>query len=248
MTYPIARIINLVPADSQPPTAEAKHRLLAADASVALEIDGSFALVAQDGERVLLARSLDRPLRYFLAKAVDGPVLIVAERIDEIAAELARRGWSAQFHPSYTRMVPAHHVTTLRLVGCPDPNPVHRRFFDPPRGTLPADLDVIGRHYIEAVYEELRRWLAVQEPGAPIGVPFSGGIDSGAVLPLPLPSCCSTGPVAGAAQGVHARRSTARATTRARRASSCRRTGLEMLGETIDVPSSAARLRCEPWR
>ena len=147
-----------------------------------LDIDGSFALVAQDGERVLLARSLDRPMRYFLAKAVDGPALIVAERIDEIAAELARRGWADQFHPSYTRMVPAHHVTTLRLVGCPDPNPVHRRFFDPPRGTLPTDLDVIGRHYIEAVYDELRRWLAVQDAAAPIGVPFSGGIDSGAVL------------------------------------------------------------------
>jgi asparagine synthase (glutamine-hydrolysing) len=121
-------------------------------------------------------------MRYFLAKAIDGPALIVGERIDEIAEELARHGWSDQFHPSYTRMVPAHHVTTLRLVGCPDPNPVHRRFFDPPRGTLPNDLDLIGRHYIEALYEELHRWLAVQDSAAPIGVPFSGGIDSGAVL------------------------------------------------------------------
>ena len=121
-------------------------------------------------------------MRYFLAKAVDGPVLIVADRIDEIAAELTRRGWADQFHPSYTRMVPAHHVTTPRLIGCPDPNPVHQRFFDPSRGTLPKDLDLIGRHYIEAVYEELRRWLARREPAAPIGVPFSGGIDSGAIL------------------------------------------------------------------
>ena len=131
----------------------------------------------------MLARSLDRPLRYFLAKATDGPVLIVAERIDEIAAELARRGWADQFHPSYTRMVPAHHVTTLRLVGCPDPNPVHRRFFDPPRGTLPPDLDVIGRHYIEAaVRRAARAGSRRRTPTAPIGVPFSGGIDSGAVL------------------------------------------------------------------
>ena len=67
-------------------------------------------------------------------------------------------------------------------MGCPDPNPVHRRFFDPPRGTLPGDLDVIGRHYIEALYAELRRWLLAQDAAAPIGVPFSGGIDSGAVL------------------------------------------------------------------
>src|SRR5207253_5297123 len=147
-----------------------------------LRIAGSLARLARDGERVVLARSLDRPLRYFLAKAADGPVLIVAERIDEIAAELARHGWSEQFHPSYTRMVPAHHVTTLRLVGCPDPNPVHRRFFDPPRGTLSPDLDAIGRRYIEAVYSELRRWLVAHDPAAPIGVPFSGGIDSGAIL------------------------------------------------------------------
>src|SRR5437764_6580895 len=151
---------------------EARKRLCDSDPAAVLDIDGSFALVAQEGERVLLARSLDRPLRYFLAKAADGPVLIVAERIDEIAAELARHGWSDQFHPSYTRMVPAHHVTTLRLIGCPDPNPVHRRFFDPPRETLPPDMEIIGRHYIEALYSELRRWLAVQEPMMPIGVPF----------------------------------------------------------------------------
>src|SRR5436190_720012 len=122
---PIARVINLVRIESQRlwslSLEEAQQRLLAADPSAVLEIDGSFALVAQDGERVLLARSLDRPMRYFLAKATDGPVLFVAERIDEIPAELARHGWSSQFHPSYTRMVPAHHVTTLRLIGCPDP-------------------------------------------------------------------------------------------------------------------------------
>ena len=182
----IARLINLIRPESQRlwsmSEPEARARLLASDPAAVLDIDGSFALVAQDGERVLLARSLDRPLRYFLAKAVEGPALIVAERIDEIAAELARHGWSDQFHPSYTRMVPAHHVTTLRLVGCPDPNPIHRRFFDPPRETLPPDLDVIGRRYVEALYTELRNWLVAQEAGAPIGVPFSGGIDSGAVL------------------------------------------------------------------
>src|SRR5690348_9841866 len=182
----VARVINLVPGESQRlwsvDESEARQRLLASDADAVLQVDGSFALVAQDGERVVLARSLDRPLRYFLAKAAEGPVLVVAERIDAIAAELARRGWEDQFHASYTRMVPAHHVTTLRLVGCPDPNPVHRRFFDPPRGTLPPDLDVIGRAYVGAVYDELRRWLAVQDPAAPLGVPFSGGIDSGAVL------------------------------------------------------------------
>lgn len=183
---PISRVINLIDPQSQRlwtiDETEALRRLLASDPDGVLAIDGSFALVAQEAARVVLARSLDRPMRYFLAKAVDGPVLVVADRIDDIAAELERRGWSDQFHPSYTRMVPAHHVTTLRLVGCPDPNPVHQRFFDPPRGKLPADLDVIGQRYIEALCAELQRWLRQQDASTPIGVPFSGGIDSGAVL------------------------------------------------------------------
>jgi asparagine synthase (glutamine-hydrolysing) len=242
MSYPIARTVNLVPPDSQRlwNTREADvHRwLLAGDASSVREIEGSFALVAQEGERVVLARSLDRPLRYFLAKASEGPVLIVAERIDAIAAELARRGWADQFHPSYTRMVPAHHITTLRLVGCPDPNPVHQRFFDPPRGALPADLDVIGRHYIEALYTELRSWLAAQDPAAPIGVPFSGGIDSGAVLLCLYKLLLNEGQSparlkaftlsvdGGGNDALQAREFLTR-------------TNLEMLGEIIDVPSSA---------
>jgi asparagine synthase (glutamine-hydrolysing) len=217
---------------------EARQRLFDSDPRSVLDIDGSFALVAQEGERVLLARSLDRPLRYFLAKAVDGPVLIVAERIDEIAAELARRGWSDQFHPSYTRMVPAHHVTTLRLIGCPDPNPIHRRFFDPPRETLPPDLDVIGRHYVEALYAELRKWLIAQPAGAPIGVPFSGGIDSGAVLvclnALLLNEGQSPARLKAFTLSIDGDGDDAR---QAREF--LRRTNLEMLGETIEVASSA---------
>jgi asparagine synthase (glutamine-hydrolysing) len=243
MAHPtsISRVVNLIPPASQrlwsATPEEAQRRLLAADGAALLEIDGSFALVAQEGERVVLARSLDRPMRYFLAKAADGPVLIVAERIDEIAAELARLGWADQFHPTYTRMVPAHHVTTLRLIGCPDPNPVHQRFFDPPRGTLPPDLDLIGRRYIEALYAELRRWLAAQPPTAPIGVPFSGGIDSGAVLlclnALLLnegqsPARLKAFTLSVGGDGDDARQAQA----------FLRRTNLEMLGETIEVRSA----------
>ncbi len=239
---PISRVINLISEKSQRlwsiDESEARDQLLASDIGAVLSIDGSFALMAQDGERVVLARSLDRPMRYFLAKSADGPALIVAERIDEIAGELARRGWADQFHPSYSRMVPAHHVTTLRLVGCPDPNPVHERFFDPPRGTLPGDLDLIGRQYIEAVYSELRRWLLAQYPMAPIGVPFSGGIDSGAILlclyrlllnegQSPARLKAFTLSVDGEGEDVRQARDF------------LNRMHLEMLGEIIDVSSSA---------
>ena len=238
----VSQVVDLIPPESQrlwsASIADAKSRLLAGDAAGVLQLHGSFALVVQDGERVVLARSLDRPMRYFLAKAVDGPVLLVAERIDEIAAELARRGWSDQFHPSYTRMVPAHHLTTLRLIGCPDPDPIHRRFFDPPRATLPADPDEIGRRYIEAVYAELRHWLAAQDPRAPIGVPFSGGIDSGAIL-LTLyrlllnegqsPARLKAFTLSVDGEGDDARQAR----------EFLARTGLEMLGETVDVNAAA---------
>src|SRR6202158_726587 len=239
---PISRVINLIGEGSQRllriDESEARCRLLASDMGAILDIAGSFALIAQDGERIVLARSLDRPLRYFLAKSADGPVLIVAERIDEIAAELERRGWTGQFHPSYSRMVPAHHVTTLRLIGCPDPNPVHQRFFDPPRATLPKDLDLIGRQYIEAVYDELRRWLAAQDSAAPIGVPFSGGIDSGAILlclyklllndgQSPARLKAFTLSVDGGGDDVRQARDF------------LARTHLEMLGEIVDVSSAA---------
>lgn len=244
MPYPIARIINLIdPAGQRLWTlteSEARARLLESDLDDVLAIDGSFALVAVDGDRVCLARSLDRPLRYFLAKDTGGPVLVVADRIDAIQRELQERGWAAQFHPSYTRMVPAHHVTTLRLLGCPDPNPIHRRFFDPPRGILPPEPAVIGAQYIAAVYDELRRWLGRQDAGVPLGVMFSGGIDSGAVLlclyrllldrgesPARLKAfTLSIGPDGGGNDQRNAR-------------DFLRRVDLEWLGEVIDVPADS---------
>ncbi len=48
------------------------------------EIDGHFAIVTKDGKKVRMARSLGRPMRYFLAKRSEGRRLVVAERIDEI--------------------------------------------------------------------------------------------------------------------------------------------------------------------
>ena len=182
----IARVLDLIPPGSQDilnlSLEEARGRLLSDRPEGVLEIEGSFALVAQDGERVRMARSLDRPLRYFLAKQADGPMLVVADRIDAIRETLEREGYADQFHPTYTRMAPAHHVTEIRLVGCPDPNPTYHRFFDPPRGELPPEVETIGRAYAGALLYEVDRWLSSLPADEPIGVLFSGGIDSGAVL------------------------------------------------------------------
>jgi len=146
------------------------------------EIRGSFALAARNGKTVKLARSLDRPLRYFLAKENDGPTLVVADRIDAIHEWLEARGLADQFHPSYTRMVPAHYVVEIKLVGCPDPAPTYSRFFEPRQSTLPPDPDEIGRLYVGALAEEIAAWLRTLPENEPVGVCFSGGLDSGSVF------------------------------------------------------------------
>jgi asparagine synthase (glutamine-hydrolysing) len=161
---------------------EARSRILSGDALAVREIDGSFALLAREGKTVRMARSLDRPLRYFLAKRQAGPALFVADRMETILDALRAEGLDDQFHPSYTRMVPAHYVVELQLIGCPDPDPVYTRFFDPQPGVLPADLDVIGKTYIGALVDEIAKWIKAIPAHEPIGVCFSGGIDSGAVF------------------------------------------------------------------
>jgi asparagine synthase (glutamine-hydrolysing) len=182
----LARVVDLTDpalnALAELPVEEARARVARGDAAAVSELDGSYALVGVDGVTVRLARSLDRPLRYFLAKEADGPVLVVADRIDALAAWLAAHGHADQFHPSYTRMVPAHHIVTLRLVGCPDPAPTYARTFTPRRGVLPADPGEIGRLYVGALADEIAKWLGTVPENEPIGVAFSGGIDSGAVL------------------------------------------------------------------
>lgn len=161
---------------------DARQLLLDQPADAMRGVEGSFALLARSGKTVKMARSLDRPMRYFLAKRQEGPVLIVAARIDAIYRWLRSEGLERQFHPSYTRMVPAHHVVEIQLVGCPDPDPVYTRFFDPELGTLPPDLDRIGEAYIAALAEEISLWLDRVPSSEPIGVCFSGGVDSGSVF------------------------------------------------------------------
>lgn len=247
MQRPIARVLDLIDPSSQRlfnlDLAAAHERLLGDDPKRVLQLDGSFALIARDGERVVMARSLDRPMRYFLAKEKDGPMLIVAETIAEIRRALEAEGHLDQFHPSYTRMVPAHHVTQLRLIGCPDPNPLYRRFFDPPRGVLPADLDTIGERYLSALTAQVRAWLESLPAEEPIGVLFSGGADSGAVLLAVHHQLLALGQSPArlkaftlAVDGGGADLAQAR--------EFLRRVGLEMLGEEVEVAAD----RLDPWQ
>jgi len=186
MDHYLERVVDLTATDANfiynMSVEEARARLLSGSPEAVREIDGSFALVARAGKRVRMVRSLDRPMRYFLAKREEGPALVVADRIDAIHRWLTTEGFQDQFHPSYTRMVPAHYLVELQLIGCPDPDPTYTRFFAPQRNALPTNLDDIGRVYISALADEIAKWLRQVPEREPIGVCFSGGIDSGAVL------------------------------------------------------------------
>src|ERR1035438_2947835 len=79
-------------------------------------------------------------------------------------------------------MVPAHRVVQIHLVGCPDPDPIYERFFAPQRNAFPTDLQKLGENYIGALGREIQQWLGSLPASEPIGVCFSGGVDSGAVF------------------------------------------------------------------
>jgi len=182
----IERVVDLTDPDSNRlhnlTVEQARAILLEQPAEAVRGIHGSFALLARAGKTVKMARSLDRPMRYFLAKRQEGPALVVAHRIDAIFAWLQSEGLDGQFHPSYTRMVPAHHVVEIQLIGCPDPDPVYTRFFSPVPAALPQDLDAIGQAYVSALATEIGQWLQSIPAYEPIGVCFSGGVDSGSVF------------------------------------------------------------------
>ena len=155
------------------------------DAEAVRKIDGQFSLVSVEGKTIRMARSIGRPIRYFIAKRPGGPELVIAERIDTIYDYLKKEGLDHQFHPSYTRMAPAHYITKIELLGCPDPNPVYSRFFTPERNSFSVgEASSIGEKYIGTVYNEIKKWLQYRAKEGPIGVTFSAGIDSGSVFLL----------------------------------------------------------------
>jgi asparagine synthase (glutamine-hydrolysing) len=164
---------------------EAVNIVRSGDAEAVRKIDGQYSLVSVEGKTIRMARSIGRPIRYFIAKRPGGPELVIAERIDVILNYLKKEGLDHQFHPSYTRMAPAHYITKIELLGCPDPNPVYTRFFTPERNRLSGnDTASIGELYIGTLYREIKKWLQLRAKSGPVGVSFSAGIDSGSVFLL----------------------------------------------------------------
>ena len=148
----------------------------------------------QPAQHVRMARSIGRPLRYFIAKRATGPSSSPPTASTPSTDYLKAEGLADQFHPSYTRMVPAHHVTEVALVGCPDPNPTYTRFFDAapqrpagrPRRHRPAYIRRPERRdrQVAAAARDRRARSASASPAASTAARSSS---------WPITPCCSLG-------------------------------------------------------
>ena len=191
MLQPVSRIVDLLdPALNRlgnMSVDEARRRVLAGEPDGVRGIDGSFALVAAEGVTVRLARSLDRPMRYFLAKRHEGPALYVADRIDTLHARARRptawrisstratRAWSPPTTSSRSRSSAVR--TRIRSTR----GSSRRSRMRCPRRSTRSAAATSARWR-----REIEQWLRHVDSGParnePIGVAFSGGIDSGAVF------------------------------------------------------------------
>ncbi len=130
MSQPVAQVVDLTDAALTNlrgiSLEDARARVARGDAGAVARLEGSYALVGVDGIAVRLARSLDRPLRYFLAKEAAGPALVVADRIDAIArcsrstarrtsSTRATRAWS---RPTTSRAAPRRLPGSRRRPTC----------------------------------------------------------------------------------------------------------------------------------
>lgn len=73
---------------------EAVEVVKSGDMEAVRKIDGQFALISIQDKTIRMARSIGRPLRYFIAKRPIGPQLVIAERIDTIYDYLKRKVWT----------------------------------------------------------------------------------------------------------------------------------------------------------
>ena len=184
----IATVINLLPPDARPAGAvtleDAQQRLRDADPLAVLDLEGSFALVAQQDEKVYPGAQ-PRPAAAVLPRQGRGrprPHRRRAHRPDRGRALQPRDGATSST-PATRGWCPPTTSPPSASSAAPTPTRSTGASSSRTRGTLPPDLDLHRPpNTSRPSTTSRRRWLARQDATAPIGVAFSGGIDSGAVL------------------------------------------------------------------
>ena len=188
-----------------------------------------------------VARSADAVLP---RQARRGPALFIADRMDTLRSALAAEGLAGQFHPSYTRMVPAHHVVEIAAGRLP------RSRSRPTRASsrrsaaaLPADLDVIGRALHRRAGATKWRAGCSTSTGCRTAPRRSASASPAASTAARSSSWSTTRCAASACRRRGSRRScsTPAAPTSRRRTSSSTALGLGLFFEAIDAGADDAR-------
>ena len=97
---------------------EAIERVGSGDAQQVRQIEGQFALLHKRGNIVRMARSIGRPMRYFLAKRQEGPALVVADRIGCKTRHVIEFGIDGQYLPQQrVRRVGRSHARHIAAWG-----------------------------------------------------------------------------------------------------------------------------------
>ena len=161
-----------------------------------------------DARRGRPPRALARPAAALLPRQADGRARSSSWPTGSTRSTRTSRPSASPVSSTRATRAWCRRITSSRSASwaAPIPLPAYRRFFAPERGTLPADLDAIGAAYVGALAEEIRKWVVAPRPREPIGVCFSGGVDSGAVLLVTRARPARPRDEPGAAEGLHARR------------------------------------------
>ncbi|MEM9645198.1 MAG: asparagine synthase-related protein, partial [Planctomycetota bacterium] len=123
------------------------------------------------------------------------------------------------------------------------PNPKLTRFFAPPRNRLLADVKSIGKSYVGRLAETCDAWLSTLPDEEPIGVLFSGGVDSASVVAVLSFLLRRRGQSLARLKAFTLAVGGGEASDQRQAAECLKAMNLEMLLEVIHVPSSAIRWR-----
>lgn len=161
------------------------------------ELNGQYGIVGRNNTKsdvtkydvVRLARSVAQPLRYAFVDSDGGESdreshVFVSDRIETImkAIRNEERLQGVEFHFTYTRMVPAHTLVELCFSETGYQHTRQTRFLEPIE--QPSDIRTIGEAYGRAVYEAVKGFIEQVPEQETIGIPLSGGADSGMVYVL----------------------------------------------------------------
>lgn len=144
-------------------------------------LNGQYFLWGGQKDSVRLARNSSVPFRYLVVDGNWQSHVFISNRMDDIITAARAEGLKG-FDVTYTRMVPAHTLVEILFNENGYHKTAQKRYITPI--AQPSDISAIGKAYVEAVYRAVKGFVEQMHEGEVLGVPMSGGADSGMVYTL----------------------------------------------------------------